>query len=403
MIEAFLHLFHSRHGWRTVSFTEMNELYMSMSMRTLALSLIGIFMPVLLYELGNSVRDIALFFALAFGLRIPGQFFFGYVAARLGPKHVLRYSYVFLLLLLVLLLTLEDQDWPLWMVSLAFGWHQAAFFIGYHVDFSKIRSHSHSGSQVGNMMILLKVASGIGPFVGGIVASLFDIRWTIALAIAFIIGGVAPLLASGEPVRTHQKLVWKGLFSRKHWRLYAAHAGVGIDQTAAVFIWPLLLGAFIFVDNVYASIGAVISFSYIVSIGMSYGVGKIVDAKRGQYALVNLSSILLAGAHLARVFAASTLSVLGIGLVTEAGVIGTRIQFTKYYYEKVDSLEGQRIAAVVAFESANAASRVVLWLVVALATTVVSSQDALYAGILFGIIGSALLLAQNQPIHGVRK
>ena len=395
MIETFRSMMHLRKNWHSFAFSEMRELYLSMSLKQLALSLIGIFMPVLLYRLGNSVQDIALFFALSFGLRVVGQFFFAYVVSLKGPKHVLRYSYGLLLVLLILLLTLEDRGWPLWLVAMAYGWHMAAFFIGYHVDFSKIRSHSHSGSQVASMMIALKVASALGPLIGGLVAAWFGIEWTLTLAIVLIIAAVLPLLASGEPVRTHQTLRWKGIVTRKNWRAIALHSGVAIDQTVGVFIWPLVLGAFIFSDNAYAGVGFVFSATLLVSVMLSRFLGRYIDAAKKTNRVMDVSALFLATSHLGRAFVQSVGGVLFVGGLSEVGVMGSRIQFMKTYYELVDDLKGQRIAAVTLFESINASTRALFWVLVAVLADFLGEYEALRVAIIIGILGPVLLAVQN--------
>ncbi len=45
-----------------MKFDELAELYTSMSLRSLGFSLIGIFVPVYLFQYGVSVKDIFLFF-----------------------------------------------------------------------------------------------------------------------------------------------------------------------------------------------------------------------------------------------------------------------------------------------------------------------------------------------------
>jgi hypothetical protein len=71
MLQKAIHkILKPRHFWRDIGFNELSELYTSMLIRSLATSLIGLFVPIYLYKLGYSVRSIFLFFIIFFSVRI---------------------------------------------------------------------------------------------------------------------------------------------------------------------------------------------------------------------------------------------------------------------------------------------------------------------------------------------
>ena len=74
-----------RHFWRNVGFDELSELYASMLLRSLALSLIGLFVPIYLYKLGYSITDILGFFTVFFLIRIPVDIVVAFIVGRIGP------------------------------------------------------------------------------------------------------------------------------------------------------------------------------------------------------------------------------------------------------------------------------------------------------------------------------
>lgn len=102
-----------RHPWRQMNFDELAELYTSMSLRSLGFSLVGIFVPVYLYQNGVSIASVFTFFALLFILRVPVAMVSGYLVARIGPKHSIAVSTVLFLVFLGLLLSFTTVRWPL--------------------------------------------------------------------------------------------------------------------------------------------------------------------------------------------------------------------------------------------------------------------------------------------------
>ena len=96
MIDAFLHILYShlpgRTHWRKAKFSEVTDLYISMSFKTLSLSLVGIFVPIFLYQTGYSLPEIILYYIVVSLVQCAAVIASGYLVARNGPKHVLRYD-----------------------------------------------------------------------------------------------------------------------------------------------------------------------------------------------------------------------------------------------------------------------------------------------------------------------
>ena len=141
-----------------------------MTLKTLSLSMISVFVPIYLYDLGFSLFDISVYFFMYFVIRAPINIIAGVLVARYGPKHVLSYGYVVTLVYLGMLLTLPQYDWALWSMSLAAAISNSFFFVAYHVDFSKIKESKKEGEELGHMYILVRVAGAVGPLFGGLLA-----------------------------------------------------------------------------------------------------------------------------------------------------------------------------------------------------------------------------------------
>ena len=96
---------------------------------------------------------------------------------------------------------------------------------------------------------MYKRQAALGPFAGGLIASLFGISWTLAAAIAVLTLAIIPLLASGESKHRRQRIDMSVLSLRKHRHILLAQFGSSIDTMALAFIWPLIMGVFIFTEE----------------------------------------------------------------------------------------------------------------------------------------------------------
>jgi MFS family permease len=158
-------LLRHRHFWRDASFDELSEIYTAMLFRSLALGMVGIFIPVFLFTTGYTLSAIFTFFIYFFATRTVMDIGAGYLVARVGPKHTILVSYVLQIMAALLFLTLPTHHWPLFLPALIWGASNSLFFIAFHVDFSKIKHSVHGGKELGYVTIMERIGQTIGPLV----------------------------------------------------------------------------------------------------------------------------------------------------------------------------------------------------------------------------------------------
>lgn len=384
-------IINSRHFWRNIKISELSELYISMTLKSLALSLVAIFIPVYLYELGFSVLHILLYFASYFVMRTVLDLVAGFLTARFGPRHILSYSYVVLLVFLGLLITMPVYDWPLELLAFAQAMFNSLFFVSYHVDFSKIHSVEKGGSELSWMNILVRLAATAGPFIGGLLATVYSISASLALAIFLVMFAILPLM-SAETVKRRQPLDLKQFQVRKNIRTIISYAGMTISRQVSLIIWPLYIAVFIFTDDIYAKVGLVTSVSIAVSLIVARLYGKLID-KRSGGKLLNASSWLGALVNVARPGIQSLSGVALINTTSELADTGIILSITKGFYDEADD-SGNRIAYIAMIESIVALLRAVFFIGLAVIALNFSEQTALIAS--FYVASVFILLTTIQ-------
>lgn len=343
MIRSFIRrLYRRRHFWRYVTFSEVAELYASRLMRMLAINIAVVFMAVYLYQHGYSVSFIVCFWGMFFAFKALISLPAAAYAARFGPKHgILLSNLLYIPSMIIFPFTPQLGLAALGAVIVFQGFSAALYDLCYKIDFSKVKSVDHAGKEIAFMNIVEKIAKGISPFVGGFLALLAGPRATIwAAALLFLLASL-PLFRTGEPIRSHQRLV----FRRFPWRLairsWIAEIGVGIDATSSGVVWSLFVVVAVLQskgNEVYAELGALMSVVLFASLISSYIFGRIIDNRRGGD-LLKYSVLVNSVVHLMRPFAGNPAMVAGVNMANEMATTGYMMAYLRGIFDTADLSE----------------------------------------------------------------
>lgn len=392
MFELVQHTIHRRHFWRHISFSELSELYISTMLRVMALGLVGIFVPVYLYQLGYGVPTIALFFALAYGTRLVIDPLTQLGIHLWGAKHLLRASYLVLIAYLVSLLTLEYYELPLVLVALLLGLSLSSYFLPFHLEFSVLKSVKKEGSQLSWMYALQKFSGAMGPLVGGLVGTYFGFQYVIAGAITLLCLATVPLFLSSENIKPRKLQPLNLLDYVRYARFAPASMGVGINSSTNMLLWPLFIGVYIVAqDKVYAGLGLVITVSLFAAILGAYAFGKLIDKRRGG-TLLQLSVIGSFITFLVRPFIGVYSTVMVFNPFNE--IIGSSIGMTyaKGFYDSSDSERKKRLSFITVLTSYAHMGRVLFWTAVAVMAWYGNDKLALQLAFVLAGLTTLLLL-----------
>ena len=361
MLKKFLSRFIRRnHYWRDINFDELSELYTSMMFRSLALNLVGIFIPIYLYDLGFPVWQIMMFYACQLSIWTASLYGVAHLIAKVGPKHTMLASYVFMVMTMMLLASLKELQWPLLMVAGFLALSNSLFFTAFHVDFSKVKHSEHGGKEVGWMYSMERAGAVLGPLIGGLVGFLIGAQYIFATAILLLLAGILPLLLSREPTATNQKLNFRALKVSEIKHDLLAIGSMGVENVVTLAVWPLFIGVYVFTENPYIKLGSITSISVLVSLFIARAIGRTIDKNKGR-SMLRLGAFSNAILHLFRPFTSSYLGALGINLVNELVTPIYRMPATKGYYDAADEHPGNRIVYITGVESVSAFGKAVFF------------------------------------------
>lgn len=364
MIFKFLHrILEPRHYWRTVGFDELSELYVSQLLRSLGVSLIGLFTPIYLYKLGYSLQTIAAFHVAWFALRPILDYVNGFIVAKIGPKHAMLMGSFFHVIYLGMLISLKDMHWPLALIAIVGSNAYALHLISMYVDFSKVKHSNHGGKELGYLAIMERIGGVLGPLVGGLIANFYDPRYTVGVAMIILILSTIPLFFSSEAVHTNQHITFRGLDIKGHKMDYISVIPYTIENVISVIVWPLYAAVFLLGDNTFAKLGAIATLSTLSCIVLSRYIGGVIDDRKGRK-LLQGGVVINAIIHLFRPFAQNVLGVLAINVIDEPVTAAYRMPYMKGFYDASDSQPGYRIAYLASMNIVDSFSRLAFWAIV---------------------------------------
>lgn len=378
----FMHAHHMHHGRQN---KELNEMYVSMTLRTFGLSLIAIFIPIYLYNLGFSLRTIFLYYIITSIFQFFGDYLAGKAIGRFGAKHVMILSYPVLLIHLVMLVTLPTYHWSIWLLAIPAALSLNLFWPAYHDDFSKAKDKKATGKEVGKLFILMESFGALGPIIGGIVAQVFGVKYGIITAIVITMAAAIPLLGKRE-ITKRRPMAIERFSLRENYKDMIAYGGLSMEGMAISIVWPLLL--FFIIGN-YARIGSIATISLLVTIALSIFLGKAVDKYKKENVL-RVSSVFSFFTAASRILVTSLNSAYIVGVLSSLSHIILWVPFFSQYYLHAD--KNPRTEYVVEMEMSVDVGRMLGLTVLLICTYFFDIKTTLTVGIAVGAIGTLLTM-----------
>lgn len=257
-----------------------NELLLSRVFRMFALSMISLFVPIYLLQIGFSLFEIIIFESLVLTFSLGFHFLTISIIKKLGIKTSMIISY-FLTMFFYLILYSSEEIIPLIgkysylvIIGIFMLTYTALFWMSYHFYFVRSTKKKEGGKKLGVILAVPLVLSIISPLIGGFLITQFSFKFAFMLSFILLgIGGVV-LFFTGEMKSKFSKVNFKKIIDKKNPKKNALFFIEGISGIGTAFIWPILL----FLNSVQLiSIGILLVFSNALYALVSYRIGKLSD------------------------------------------------------------------------------------------------------------------------------
>lgn len=298
--------------------------------------LLGIFLPIFLYEKFHyDLFPVLVFYILECILYTATVPFGGAVASFLGfrksmiaaiPFHAMFYGS----------LMFFDQN-PVFFLSLALAAAtimKIFYWTSFHAAFAQLGASLHRGKQLGFLSSLHEVCGVAMPFIGAVILTSFGYPALFGTVIFFILCSVVPLFFV-QALKMNFTLQYTGsfreLFQPKNKRLLTAFAADGAETAIAMFIWPLFI--FQLFEGRYIQVGAITSGALLFAVLLRFLIGDLSDILNKSH-LIKITSVFYAFGWAIKTFVETTSQVLGAHMYHNFVSILRRIPFDTLYYER---------------------------------------------------------------------
>jgi len=288
---------------------QVRELYLSVSIVTLAVAMVAIFEPIYLYQLGFSLQQILLFYLAVYVLYL--------VFVPLGAKFARRFGYEkailvgspFLALYYIFLFLIPQNPAFVGLAIAVFVLQKMFYWPGYLADFARFGRGSERGRELSNLLLVTMIMSIAGPLLGGALLAAWGFKVLFAVATIIILASNLPLLATPErftPVPFSYFHSFRRLFYRENRRNFIGYLGFG-EELIVMVIWPVFI--YTILTNFF-EIGSVVALSTLATTVVLLYVGRMVDGdKGGRRPILKIGSLFSSGVWLLRLGVAGVVGV----------------------------------------------------------------------------------------------
>jgi len=313
------------------------SLYTGKIIHMIAAGLVGIFMPIFIFNLFNqNFQKTALFYLASYLLYLISLFLGVRFLNKFGFRRALRLSVFMGAAYYLLFYFIDENNWfyfiPVVLVVVTL--YRLLYWTPYHVDFAKFTDAKNRGREVSVTSATRETAGILVPVIGGFVISRFGFDALFVTAILlYLVSGIPYLTIP----RTHEKFRWnysqtlKNFFSKKHRKEMIAFASDGAETSAMLLVWPIFI--FQLLNGDYLKVGAISTFIIAFSVILQLTLGKKIDKGFGKEKILKFGSIFCSISWLIKIFIETAFQIFVIGAFHNLARIFSRTPFLTLTYE----------------------------------------------------------------------
>lgn len=303
----------------------------------LANGMMGLFLPIFLFQQFNSSIYLVIIFYLIghflYSLLVP---FGAMMMNKIGLRRTMLIGRAMCIPFYVFLYFLHND--PLLFAVLAnvvLLFFRLFYWVPYHVDFVSFTDGKHRGRQMSYLAVLGYLVGIGGPLLAGILLSQFSFSPLFIIVILINALSLIPLGKLTEAKAKFEfsyKQTFKELFKKGNRRLNLACFADGAQTMVGVMIWPIFI--YQILEHEYMAVGAVTSLIIIGTILFQLVIGKYTD-EYPKRKLMRIGSSFYALGWLAKAFVATAFQVFVVGAFHSLMAIILRTPFDALRYEQI--------------------------------------------------------------------
>ena len=293
---------------------ELKEIYATTVLRAFSLSLISVFIPIYLLEIGYSLNQALLYLAVFYIVITLFGPISVMISSKFGMKHTMAVGPVMTVAYLLLLRGVGDFNLSIYPIAIVGAIGSLLIWVPMNSHFAKATHKRRRGTELGVFKILQKSAAVAAPAVGGVMIAKLGFSPLFVLASVLLLISVAPLFLSYE-YKNHMKYKWSQVFSKKNLHWINDFFVQGFILVPVAIMFPIYVYK---ISQQFSITGIAVS---IMSLGIAVAailIGRITD-KFEKKAIMRVGGIMLAAVMLTLIFVTQPLIVYALSFFSGIG------------------------------------------------------------------------------------
>ncbi len=316
----------------------MVSLYSNRLIIQFGAGLIGLFLPIFLYEsFGNDPTVLLWYFMINFGLTV----FLFVPGAKLMNKIGLKWMMILAVLSYGLchgFYAFFDNFENVWLflgIALTLNniWRML-YWTPFHTEFAEFTDRRHRGRTIGFLSSISSLVSIAVPFVAGFIIVKFGYDSLFLASGAIILASVLPLFFSQHVTEEYSFgyfETFRKLFDKEHRHMFLAYMADGAQSMVGYLIWPIFI--FEVLDGNYLEVGFISTLIVLVSVVIRLVMGDLADHK-SKKKLLKIGTGIYAIGWIIKAFVTTAFTIFIASTFHNFALIMMRTPFDALMYEK---------------------------------------------------------------------
>lgn len=323
---------------------ELDELYASIFLKSMADAFATVFIPVYLLLQGFGIRGVGVYYLFFYISMLFFNFLGMYLNHGIGIKKTMIVGSIAMLFYYYVLNNIQEGI-NFFIASIFFGVAQGTYYSAFHIEFSQNSDKKIEGQEVSIIKAITIIASIIAPLLGSLIIDRFSFNNFFFFVAIILFLSILPLLLTKD-FKIYSKPDIKKILSSDTKRKGIAYMGFGAISTISAYFWPVFV--FLVLKNI-VSLGSIVSVSSLFLIIIILYYGKMVDKDNKNY--FKLSVVTHAISWPFRLLLLTPLGLFFSNFFSSATLSMLDVAFNKIVYSKAK--QTTRIAEYFLFRQIN--------------------------------------------------
>jgi len=257
--------------------TPLSKLESSVWLHTFGRSLVAIFIPILLLQIGFSISQVILYYIIFNLIDIPLNFVARNLVIKKGARQVIFLGIIFEIIGMFILYFGNFSFALLLALAFVLAAYDTLYWVAHWFVFNEcVKSKGQAGRKVGGLKIVRNFASLLAPLIGAGFLIFLNKNYLLLVSIVFLFLSLLPLFGLKlDYIIPRKKMGFKSFFSYKNNRRDYFYAFISrFHSTTEGIILPLFV--FVVFESI-VSVGALPVIAAASSLIFVFYVGKVTD------------------------------------------------------------------------------------------------------------------------------